>query len=296
MEEIAKIIYEYSLNNKIADEKFVKDIVNILIDAYGLDYYIKNVVVNGKNSDSSYNVIDRKLSINLTSAKYKLPLLPIKNRALFINLNVALTIFHEVDHALFIKLKELGKDTIDIQLYNITCIADLIERNTEILKSEYAADSLKEFMKTCLTMLKNYTYYNVHHDRAPFERRAIVNAHLHLSRILDLLYETSLSNKDLDTIRTMNLRKFIRNCRDGYRCMGEVTNSPSYDYVKELTSLEELSKIEIYNYSPFVAYGNVKMYKLRDRVLYGLPMSKDELKEINKQSNPFHVYEKKIKR
>ena len=285
MEEIANLIYEYSINKKTADSDFVNKIVDILSNMYGLDYYIKKLDVTKKILEGSdYDMSDSSMKINIVDSKMLLlnpiPLI-VKNKALFVNLDVALEIFHEVDHALLKKLIELGKDNIDIKLYNLTYLENNEDDNTKKTFADY------------LEILKKNIYFNVHYGEEPHERRALINSHLHLSRILDILYDTDLSIKDLNKLRIFYLKDFIDVCRSGYKKMGEITNSPSYDYVKKITSMEDLEKIDIYDYNPFRAYNNVKLYKLKDRVLYGLPLESPELKEINRKSNPFHVYEKR---
>ncbi len=299
MEEIANIIYEYSINNKVADEKFVKDIVKILTDLYGLDYYIKDLEVT-KNifENSRYNLISSEMIINISQSKILLieliPLL-VKNKALFINLDIARTIFHEVDHALLKKLTELGKDIVDVDLYKTLNETEAAKKYIEEAGKieSLSKDELKELVKFLIESIKKNMYYMTHHDLAPFERRANINSHLHLSRIIDILYDTDLSDKDLDKIRFYHLGDFNKECLAGYKTMREITNSPSYDYIKRIGNENELEKMEIYDFNPYRAYNNVKLYKLKDRVLYGLPLESEELKEINMKSNPFRVYEKK---
>ena len=299
MEEIANIIYEYSINNKVADEKFVKDIVKILTDSYGLDYYIKDLEVT-KNifENSKYNLISSEMIINISQSKMLLidliPLL-VKNKALFINLDIARTIFHEVDHALLKKLTELGKDIVDVDLYKTLNETDAAKKYIEEAGKieSLSKDELKELVKFLIESIKKNIYYMTHHDLAPFERRANINSHLHLSRIIDILYDTDLSDKDLDKIRFYHLGDFNKECLAGYKTMREITNSPSYDYIKRIGNENELEKMKIYDFNPYRAYNNVKLYKLKDRVLYGLPLESEELKEINMKSNPFRVYEKK---
>ena len=299
MEEIAKIIYEYSINNKVADEKFVKDIVKILTDSYGLDYYIKDLEVT-KNifENSRYNLISSEMIINISQSKILLieliPLL-VKNKALFINLDIARSIFHEVDHALLKKLTELGKDIVDVDLYKTLNETEAAKKYIEEAGKigSLSKDELKKLVKFLIESIKKNMYYMTHHDLAPFERRANINSHLHLSRIIDILYDTDLSDKDLDKIRFYHLGDFNKECLAGYKTMREITNSPSYDYIKRIGNENELEKMEIYDFNPYRAYNNVKLYKLKDRVLYGLPLESEELKEINMKSNPFRVYEKK---
>lgn len=299
MEEIAKIIYEYSINNKVADEKFIKDIVNILIDSYGLDYYIKDLIIS-KNilKSSGYDMVTSEMTI-IPIQSYVLfaELFPwlVKNKALFINLDVALTIFHEVDHALLKKLKELDKDILDVDLYKTLDKSELVKKNSEGIKkiTSLSKEELKSLLNGYIEVIRKNIYYNNHHDSAPFERRAYINSHLHLSRIIDILYDTDLSDKDLDKIRFYHLRDFIKTCKTGYKTMREITNSPSYDYIKNIGEESKLDKVKIYDFNPYRAYNNVKMYRLRDRVLYGLPLESQELKELNMKSNPFRVYEKK---
>ena len=112
-EDIAKIIFNYSINGKIADADFVRKIVEFISQEKELGDYIKRIKIIS-NDSSSYNFVDGTLKICISNKFCRLKSLFLNNSTFLINLNVALTIFHELDHVMLKKSDVVGEKTIDV--------------------------------------------------------------------------------------------------------------------------------------------------------------------------------------
>ena len=310
-ENITKLIFDYTKNDKMADDYFVKQIIDIITKEKNIKDYIEKTTIilpfnnSNKSLGSAYNAKTKELQINLSpelkSIKYNISFFNNRNyRILLYNINVVLTILHELDHVEINKKMNIDEQIIDSVyghlLFDIKNpkIIELTEEEFDALNDDEKKKIQNEFISSSIRICKNSLYYQLFHDKNPIERRANINSHLYLSQVLDNLDNTSLSNNALDKIRLLELKEFIKKCRYGYTSKGAITNSPSYDYIKTIQQEEALSKIDIYNSDCLIAYNNAKnTYTLQQRILYGLPLTINEFKEINMESNPFNAYKKK---
>lgn len=260
-----------------------------------------------ETGDSCYNIENKKLTINLIDGfdVDGFDRLSDTNKVLLYNFGVTLTILHELDHASFTKSIDVGKNEIDVIFANVMNNDVPEPKLTSLSKDELRCLTGSELRKLCYEFITSafriynrmFKYdFNYHHfhNKDPYERRANINSNLYLSQVLDILYDTSLPNNDLNQIRLIRLKEFIKNCRYGYiRKINGITNSPSCDFIKAVQSKKELFNINIYDKNSMTFYNNAKnVYTLQERILYGLPLSVNELRQINKDSNPFHAYEK----
>ena len=309
-DKIAKLVYDYTNNNKIADKEFIEKVVNYVSCEKDLSDYIKEIEViteNNKSNDDesdSYSISKGCLVIDntkgLNSLKYTFS--PIKNKILFYNLEVVLTILHELDHTLLNKEKETGIDNINVLftkiLYDIKMpkLGTLTEDERNSLSEDELQKLQKECLQISLLISKSIMKYWLYHDAAPQERRANINSYLELNDVLYYLNDTPISFEDIESIRLYEIKKFIKKCRYKYIInKNGITNSPSYDYIKKLYNEQKLSMIDIYDNEPIISYNKAReKYNLNERILYGLPLNSYELEQINRVSNPFKAYEKKL--
>lgn len=303
-ENIARIIFDYSKINRLADEKFIKEVISIFSDKFSLNKYINEIIITDNRKDSNgseYSFENHNLVIDLYSESSKHKFLFTKNRVLLINIAIVLTIFHELDHAMLNKNNILGDNTLDVQFLKIILniktpkILDLATNEFEQLGQSEQNELIEEAFTSIFDLTKKLLFYYINHDKSPVERRANINSHIHLSKVLDILYDTSLSYHMIDKIRLIELKDFINKTKVGYKIYDDITNSPSYDYLKKQGFEDNLSTIEVYSDNLINAYMNCKNnYTLEKRIIYGLPLTSKELNEISINSNPFRVYEKVI--
>ena len=305
-EEIAKLLYEYSKTNRMADKNFVNKVIQLVSLEYGLDDYIKDKKIIVSRSDdrcefgSAYNMGSMDLVIDLVSImrSYYYENVFYSNKVLLFNTGVVLTIFHELDHTRLNKSILLKEDNIMTHFMGILLdfetpdILELSSEEIDKLSDEEKKMLIKKFGSSMGGLLKKNILYQIMHDRAPHERRANINSYRALNHTLDLLNNDSLV--DLDKIKLKNLKDLIKKSRCGYRSDGIITNSPSYDYLCLVGEGSKLPKLDVYDEDRMLAYKKAKnRYSFQDRVLNGLPLSDCELEEINKNANHSYIYRKK---
>lgn len=297
-DKIARIIFDYTKNNKIADKKFVQDIIEIISNYNNLDDYINKIEISNSNDKfNNYNYLDQILTINIKETLSYCKNIFLRRKILFVNLTVALTIFHELDHVKLKKDCDINPNSIEAIFLNI--LHD-IEMPKAISQEEYAYLTYEERIKLennikliILDVEKRRICYELYHDMVPSERRANIISNIDLDNVMKKLYNTSLQQDELEKIMRYELKQFIKKCLYGYK-HNYITNSPSIDYIEKVLNNEKINRIKIYDKDIEIFYKNAKSnYTLQERILYGLPLSINELKEINKESNPFKIYMKK---
>ena len=317
-EEIAKNIFDNTKQHKLLDSETIINITLKLIQAYKLDKYVEKVAIIGHNNYDNTNQLgqytksNKTITINVINHLNQYDYLNY-NDLLLINSNLVLTLLHEFDHVKLEKKIDNNYQTIDVffknTIYKYKQIIPELEKWFSISNKLYEyskKEQLKIFIKTIPLIIKSYnvrskcnhllSQYASNHDIDPTEKRANINSHIELSCILDLLYNTSLSNLELEEIRYIQYNNFENNCLEGYKLYRKgITNSPSYDYLKSIKRKKELLSLDIYDNNHLKAYikANNK-YSLQERILYGLPLNKDELEQINENDNPFKIYTKKV--
>ena len=299
-EEIAKLVFDYTINNLYADKYFIHRVIDAVMTERKLDGYIIDITYNNDIDGCLYNPIEKHLNISLKEC-FKGNKFIFSNKILISNLTVVLSIFHELDHTLLAKEEKEGMNTLDIQLTNmIYDIADpkiltMPDEEFDKLSEKEQNEMRKELISSVLKIGRRGCLYNAHNDMAPHERRANINSYIDLDAVFNILSSTSL--KDLDKVRLFELKHFLKKCKYGYKTDGVVTNAPSFRYVELAGNIKKLKTIDIYTPDRKQAVLNAKeRYSLRERLLYGLPLNDKEFHDINMESNPYNIFQKKYKK
>ena len=143
MDELAKLINDYSLSKHFADEMFVYNVCNILINKYEIFSYVKNIDIRKEEHPDCFgeyydNLNKVNIYLDYIISEYsKLSLrfsLKDFEYYYYINLNVLKIIIHELNHAK--QYKKLNSNINDEEtfLYKIctrTYIIDPMERMAE---------------------------------------------------------------------------------------------------------------------------------------------------------------------
>lgn len=287
-EKISEIVFNYSIGNRYADDKFIRDIIDLVVSERNLNDYISKttIILPGsfeKNYGSShYSMKTMELCID-KSNKLK-SFLPFNYNVLLFNMYVVVTILHELDHTKMKKQMTEGSKSLDVLLSSI------------LYKESKNEDTWKDFYN----LVREGLIYNHNHDSAPFERRANITSMLDASHVLKILESTSLSSNSMEKVRLSLLKRFIKKCRYRYKLGKDgMTNSPSYDYILKMHRQSELNEISIYDKDRNKALENAaRLYNLKERVLLGLPLTEYEYDAIDKKINPFNAFvlDKSIKR
>ena len=271
--KITELVYNYTIDGRMADAEYVNKIVSIVSDEYGLKDYIRKPITvflddTKKVIGSSYHYDQEKLTIDLNAELKKYRHVSIKNKILLFNLNVLLIILHELDHVHLKKEVENDEEDLTAHFFKLT--------NPDVSDEECN---------------KRHEIYYDNHDLAPFERRADIKSHLIVNDVLCNLANTSLAGKSLEKIEFINAKEFAKICRHGYKLHGKFTNSPSFDYMKNLCSKDDMMRLAVYHDNNGVAYLKSKeFYGLKERALYGLPLTKREFRRLSEKGDSFKIY------
>lgn len=181
--ELYKIVYEYSIEEKIADKAFIERALDLCINAFNVSDYVLNRKIGDYNENkyikTGYSINDRTIYFNLESIKNDgiNEIMQDKenkvNSSIFldyfkINLNFLNAIIHEIMHSYQYKKCLENDNDLETEILKIS-----LERNLEAIKKEK------------ITMQKNWYYmqldkqYNTvepYREACPSERMADIKA------------------------------------------------------------------------------------------------------------------------
>lgn len=329
-EEIAKIFYDYSINNKRIDDEFLNQICIIFNKYYNIP--LKGVV-SFENMKKIYDFGKIKGYCGKSTSDYIIVNLDRNRNILINNLYILLTILHEFRHVLDVNSSlDINKNFINIinKIYSKFTDMCLDEDGNIITISLY--DNLNEYIKKSL-MLNNrendkdresnnekiidlylanrfklistspsLTLFDkiIYNDSilVPIERLAYISSHEMMGDVicnLDSFPKFSELIKNLWTLK--NGSQYIDIIIQDYNISHdkEFYLSPSFLYFNTFISKfnfdfikDDVEKLmDLFN-SPDNGY------TLHDRLLYGLPITKEEYKSINKFNPLYKPYVKKM--
>ena len=282
-EEILKIIYDYSRNNKIIDKRFVDKIISLYSSYYDIDKYIKHVEYKNISEDNENNIagysyrnkeiyiftnrfieeIERKSNLS----KY----VPINQFVFLKNVELTHIILHELEHVLQAKIMT-EKQTIESEILKLSGIS----KSTEIISlklrnSGLDSDLIKKVLKCKLN--KYYEFYNY----APPERLADFNAHKKMVNILSPIQKSIPKIYDGEVIKMGQIK--IK----GYMYNNEIV-SPTRLFLIQQGEEHSLSNFDWYDKDTKVSLiKSKKNYDEYERMKLGLPIDEKEYKKEDKK-------------
>jgi len=262
-ENIADIVYDYSEKCLFADKLFIDEICNIIKDLLDLDEYLDEIIVDFKSKTSHYNPVEHDITINptLNHNKIFMKRLSKKDYCYWYNLFVVQTIYHELEHARQEKLKYNDEKSIEKDLVVLNDPKVYLLPFEEYKKLSFIKQKIND-----MRLNKYYRYYRRHHDLAPIERMANIKANVitqNVSKKLDKI-------DGIEKFRMCSMIELYRQAKHGYKLVGNLTNSPSIDY---LSHMKYTNNIEIINKTKAFRENNLSYF---EKVIYGLYLSKDE--------------------
>ena len=306
-EELTKLVFDYTIKNKLADDNFINSVIEIIISHRKLEGYIKSIriatipnIFTLKKAGSGYRPSTRGLQI------YKADLFRLfhsnlmalchQNRSVLLyNLTMILMLLHELDHAALEKSMDCKDGDLTAVLTEI--IFDDFYR--EVMDANLTGDKekMQKFYSDTEKSGKIYDYAIViinfmrFHDADPSERRANFVGHMGVSSVLQNLCDTSIQTGNLKYASEVFLKKFIKQCLFKYKVIGDFTNSPTIDlYCK--VNRPQIKDLEVYDADIQKFYEKASSaYSLQERLIHGFPLTKDEYESINMTSNPFCAYQ-----
>ena len=288
--ELANLIYSYTVEKRDIDKDFIENSIDLISDQFDVKDYISDINFLDKNSFlfGAYNLKNKSLSINPEH-------IAIKNKSnLKKGLEIVSTLFHELDHASIKKEYETGSDEIIHRLFYFSGV-ELSDQFGD--KKAVEIDDIKKFIRYIFT-------YNFNHDLAPFERRANINSIKNMKYLILELFITDgcvelLSDeesKELFITSTIANKMYYNYLFDKYKKrINGITNSPSYDYCNKLGKLlgHVPEEVSVYNKSKIESFNYVSSeYDFDKRLLYGLQLTNEELKNAKSDNKPKRLFKR----
>ena len=268
-EELARLVDSYSSGKRFADKQFIDSACYDLVSYYDLHDYLKHVNAIrsfSKYTDgSSYFPRMKIMSIELCKSRKYIRQLSKDypdDYHFWYNLFVLKCILHEMDHVKQEKTRESKIDTIESSLIYLNNILDE-SINTGFLSKLLSSVKVNRYG----------SYYAKNHDLSPIERLANINAYKELIDIINIM-----DKDDLEAVvdfKCSTIKDFLEQIRFGYRLDGDMTNSPSLDYLcgmKSTNNKELISKLRILK---------VDGIDIKDKLKYGFALKKDEFEIVN---------------
>ncbi len=280
--EFARLLFDYSINKKRVDGKYISKLLDIIINGEHLNDYVRDFKIideyEGTGFESqesvaaSYNA-GKKL---ITLSKKGIDNL-VRNRMehsylfsgieydLYMNLLATQIILHELEHANQKKIARTGSD-MESKILMISDVCDM-EKIEKLVRSQkinlldavlYGHVKAEEYKKTYFQL---YIY-------SPLERLAEIKSYQQIIDVLNMFNQ--YSKRVIEFEETCKLENMIR----GY---DDYSFSPTILFLTELKKQEQLKQFDWYSDNPEEALKLSKQhYSLEERLKYGLPTSNDE--------------------
>ena len=277
--KLLKLVYDYSINYKYADQNFIYEVISLLGD--GLSDYIKTIDNKSLNSSSFcfYNIENKTVSIDILKEveyellRIRLEGLPNSKYEVFlkVNLSVVNAIAHELEHARQYKKCLEGATDLESKL-----LESAYEKNLFLLRNGQPSSEDRLVYFKALAQTEGETIY---YTSSPSERMA---------KIRGLEYEKLLGNSLVSdacsSIGDYTNLRYIRGQKLGYT--GECAPTPFFELIKDTIRVSSGLKIKASNYDA-LEYKYDKMGRnltLDEKLYYGFPISISESDEINRRT------------
>lgn len=279
-EELARIVYNYSANHKIADQHFCERIASILAVVFNVKEYYQGLIFSNRKSvtTASYCAVNKKITINLDYYKNDF----LKNVDLscfdansfnyyyYINSSIMQTLVHEMTHAY--QFKMVYKDNTKGIEKNLYVAAFKIYNYLEeaIINSDV---DLIEPSKMDPFYFKTYNNDRLYYYSLPTERIAFINA-AHVG------YDVTKVATDDKVLNKIAENDFIDRSFLGYADYAPssyvfAVNTSHENPDAYTNSIDALEKIEGSLYAASVDNG----LSFDNRIMFGLPLSQEEKEE-----------------
>ena len=295
-EDILKVIYTYSINQKLPDKQFIEQLVEIILKDRSLKEYIKELVFmpNPKEklnftATMGYGAITKKIyiyqeNLYIVLKKEMKELNLNKIEAMFYaNFRTAQMLLHEIEHA--IQEKQMDKLPFNIKKYDI---------ETQLFRIyKYDAEETKKLMNF-LTTSKNPVYqkklaekrtlYKTFYAYDPLERLAQLHSLTMVKKMITPL------QRQLPNLYKIEMYNLFEESLNGYEPTFFEIKSPTLEHLKGLQYLEKLKDLEIYSNNNKTLISNIlNQYSLQTRLDLGLPLTKIEYHELKRTLNSIKI-------
>ena len=298
--EILKLIYDYSVNRKLIDPKFIDKLIEIVVSKKSLNDYVRNVEFTNKLEKNDYMVecaayapISMKILVDYESIQ-----IAIENRShyeqlfqslekiMYRNLTITQYILHELEHAFQNKQADNKPDnSTETKLVSASFVIEQAMKNPRVLnallKGEIPAQNFIIYALQNRKLKKQYYAFN------PIERLAqinsfktIINSIKPIKKYIPNLYEFKQASLVEEMVR-------------GYASSWSQGICPTQVYLFGTKQSSVWSELDFYDQNLSQLIKNVNDgYTLAKRLSLGLPISYDEYNSCNnwlQSTNKFNL-------
>lgn len=282
--EINKLIYEYSINGKIADKQFAEKVIEICINEFNIRDYVEKYDVKpiGKESVlAGYNIGNRSLILDLESIKKEAyEKLKIEKKQgitstqfldnFKINSYVVYGIVHELTHASQYKKCLEGPSNLEKELLEMS-----LERNLILVKNEKVSIQKLCYFSGIDEEYKKAIYFNT----VPSERMADIKG-LEVIRDISKLIDDELKGNIEEYTELGLIKGKIHAYGDMaptvfYRCVND-TYKYNTGLITTRPNIDEISKM-------YIQKSIENNCSLDEKMYFGLPINTEEKIKVYKK-------------
>ena len=298
--EILKLIYDYTINRKLVDSKFIDKIIEIVVSKKSLNNYVRNVRFTNKLEKNNYEVVCatynplrmeilidyESIQTAMENESYYNSLFNSLEQIMFKNLTITQYILHELEHAFQNKQADDKSDnSIEAKLVNASFALEQAMKNPKfisaLLKNEISAQAFIIYRQQNRKLYKQYYAFN------PVERLAQVNSIITIVDSIEPIKEYTLNLYEFE--QASLVEEMLR----GYTDSWDQGICPTQVYLFGTRQSNVWSELDFYDQDSSQLLKNVSdRYNLTKRLSLGLPVSFNEYNSLNEwlqSTNKFNI-------
>ncbi len=296
--EILELIYDYSINWKLVDQRFIDKLIEIIVTRKSLDNYVSGVtftneLINGIGV-AAYNFLTQKILINYQSlqtlmrdeSKYDCLFNVFLERTMYKNLTITQIILHELEHAYQNKQTDnKSSNSIEVKLVKACLVLEQVLKNPKF-QSTFLNDKIfsQDFLAYAQFRRKLYEQYYVLN---PTERLAQINS---FRTIVDTIKPIE---EYIPSLYEFNTSSLVENLLRGYQESWLDGFCPTQVYLVGTGQSKTWSGLDFYSQDYIQLFKNVcDQYSLNERLSLGLPINYEEYRETDdslRSTNRFKI-------
>ncbi len=292
-EELLSLIFDYSINRKIADNAFCDRLIEIVLNHRDLHDFVKDAYYirgeEGAKNDKTaayYMSVDRRVVVDFDNIESRLNYLKLVDPKfnelevyLIRNIIIARTLLHELERANQIKKVATGQNGLDARILELSPIYINLKSTLDLLSRGLSRDEAESIVEP----LKDQ--YLKFYKSDPSERMAEIDSYKTTNSILNMI------NKPIPQVRRHQNSELAYTLLDGYKENTDVfPNAPTLNNLYYLGSLNRLS-IAGYSIKHFREFFTaISAMPLDKRLYYGLTISNDEYKAVMESAKRSNIF------
>ena len=298
--EILKLVYDYSINGKLVDTKFVEKIIEIVVSKKSLNNYVRSVQFTDQLYKDDYRVVCaaydllnmrilidyESIQIDMESRSYYDQLFHKLEQVMFKNLTITQYILHELEHAYQNKQTDnKADDSIEAKLINASFVLEQAMKNPRFLTALLNGKIPAQDFIAC--MIQNRELYKQYYHLNPTERLAQVNSFRTIINSIDPI------KKYIPNLYEFEQASLLEEMLSGYQDSWNQGCCPTQVYLLGIGRSKVWNGFDFYSQDSSQLMKNVcEKYNLVRRLSLGLPVSYDEYTatdELLQGTNKFNI-------